>query len=79
MGWWAGEKFERERARSDPWWARGDYRGGESALAHTKSGSRAVGPDRLGVGPDLQEAGEEPGGGGVAGPRSSRGYLGRAR
>ena len=55
----------RERERSDPWRTRGDYRGGESALAHTRCGSRAVRPDRLGVTPDLQDAGEEPVGGGV--------------
>ena len=43
------------------------------------AGHGAVRPDRLGVAPDLQEAGEEPLGGGVGRAEEQQGYLGRAR
>ena len=42
------------------------------------AGHGAVRPDRLGVAPDLQDAGEQLGGG-VGRAEEQRGYLGRAR
>ena len=72
-GWWAGEKIERER--SDP--------GEPGATTEVVSrywltlgvGHGAVRPDRLGVTPDLQEAGEQLGGAG--GAEEQPGHLGQ--